>query len=137
MGKAKILLVDDDPDLIEAMRMVLEGAGYDCVHALSGARALELLPREKPDLMVLDVMMDDMTEGFHVAYRIRKPEAGLESFVDIPIIMVTAIGQRTGMKFDRLTDGEYLPVDEFLEKPVQPSVLVEKVRGLLARKAGK
>ena len=137
MGKAKILLVDDDPDLIEAMRMVLEGAGYDCVHALSGARALELLPREKPDLMVLDVMMDDMTEGFHVAYRIRKPEAGLEPFVDIPIIMVTAIGQRTGMKFDRMTDGEYLPVDEFLEKPVQPSVLVEKVRGLLERRAKK
>ena len=137
MGKAKILLVDDDPDLIEAMRMVLEGAGYDCVHALSGTRALDLLPREKPDLMILDVMMDDMTEGFHVAYKIRKPEVGLEPFVDIPIIMLTAIGQRTGMKFDRLTDGEYLPVDEFLEKPVQPSVLVEKVRGLLERKGKK
>jgi CheY-like chemotaxis protein len=134
MGKAKILLVDDDPDLIEAMRMVLEGAGYDCVHALSGVRALEILPRERPDLIVLDVMMDDMTEGFHVAYKIRKPEVGLEPFVDIPIIMVTAIGQRTGMKFDRLTDGEYLPVDEFLEKPVQPSVLVEKVRSLLERR---
>jgi CheY-like chemotaxis protein len=134
MAKAKILLVDDDPDLIEAMRMVLEGAGYDCVQALSGTRALELLPREKPDLIMLDVMMDDMTEGFHVAYKIRKPEVGLEPFVDIPIIMLTAIGQRTGMKFDRLTDGEYLPVDEFLEKPVQPSVLVEKVRGLLERK---
>jgi CheY-like chemotaxis protein len=137
MGKAKILLVDDDPDLVEAMRMVLEGAGYDCIHALSGSRALDLLPRERPDLMVLDVMMDDMTEGFHVAYRIRKPEAGLEPFVDIPIIMLTAIGQRTGMKFDRLADGEYLPVDEFLEKPVQPSVLVEKVRGLLESKAKK
>jgi CheY-like chemotaxis protein len=137
MGTAKILVVDDDPDLVEAMRTVLEGAGFDCVHALSGTRALELLPKENPDLMVLDVMMDEMTEGFHVAYKIRKPETGLEPFVDIPIIMLTAIGQRTGMKFDRLTDGEYLPVDEFLEKPVQPSVLVEKVRGLLERKRKK
>jgi CheY-like chemotaxis protein len=135
MSKAKILLVDDDPDLVEAMRMVLEGAGYDCVHALSGTRALEILPREKPDLMVLDVMMDDMTEGFHVAYKIRKPEVGLEAFQRIPIIMLTAIAQRTGMKFDRTTDGDYLPVDEFLEKPVQPSVLVEKVRALLEKRA--
>jgi len=115
--------------------MVLEAAGFDCVHALSGTRALELLPREKPDLMVLDVMMDDMTEGFHVAYKIRKPEPGLENFRDIPIIMLTAIGQRTGMKFDRNADGDYLPVDEFLEKPVQPSVLVEKVRALLEKRA--
>ena len=119
----------------EAMRMVLEEAGYECVHALSGSRALEMLPREKPDLMVLDVMMDDMTEGFHVAYKIRKPEVGLEPFAHLPIIMLTAISQRTGMKFDRTTDGEYLPVDEFLEKPVQPSVLIEKVRTLLDRKA--
>ena len=90
-----------------------------------------------PDLMILDVMMDEMTEGFHVAFKIRKPETGREPFVDVPIIMLTAIGQRTGMKFDRLTDGEYLPVDEFLEKPVQPSILVEKVRGLLERKRKK
>ncbi len=133
MSKAKILLVDDDPDLVEAMRMVLEADGYECVHASSGTRALELLPREKPDLMVLDVMMDDMTEGFHVAYRIRKPEPGLEAFARIPIIMLTAIGQRTGMRFDLKTDGDYLPVDDFVEKPVKPAALLEKVRTLLAR----
>jgi CheY-like chemotaxis protein len=136
MSKAKILLVDDDPDLVEAMRMVLEDNGYECVHALSGSRALELLPREKPDLMVLDVMMDEMTEGFQLAYKIRKPEPGLEPFQKIPIIMLTAIGQRTGMKFDLTTDGDYLPVDDFLEKPVQNSVLLEKVRTLLERGKG-
>ena len=136
MSKAKILLVDDDPDLVEAIRMVLEENGYECMHALSGTRALELLPREKPDLIVLDVMMDDMTEGFHVAYKIRKGEGGLASFTKIPIIMLTAIGQRTGMKFDLATDGDYLPVDDFLEKPVQPTVLVEKIETLLSRKAG-
>jgi CheY-like chemotaxis protein len=135
MSKAKVLLVDDDPDLVEAMRMVLEEDGYECVHALSGSRALELLPREKPDLMVLDVMMDDMTEGFQVAYKIRKPEPGLEAFAKIPIIMLTAIGQRTGMKFDLATDGDYLPVDDFLEKPVQPKVLLEKVKSLIERKS--
>jgi len=134
MSKAKILLVDDDPDLVEAMRMVLEADGYECVHAASGSRALELLPREKPDLLILDVMMDDMTEGFQITYKIRKPEPGLEAFAKVPILMLTAIGHRTGMKFDLSTDGDYLPVDDFVEKPVKPQVLLEKVGALLARR---
>jgi CheY-like chemotaxis protein len=79
-------------------RPCLTSKGTDCVHASNGTRAIEAIPKEKPDLMVLDVMMDDLTEGFHVAYRIRKPEAGLEPFQRMPIIMLTAIGQRTGMK---------------------------------------
>lgn len=133
MSKGRILIVDDDPDLVEAIRLVLEGNGYDCVHASNGTRALEALPREQPDLMILDVMMDDLTEGFHIAYKIRKPEPGLEAFSRIPIIMLTAIGQRTGMRFDLATDGEYLPVEEFLEKPVQPKELLAKVEALLSK----
>ena len=136
MSKGKILLVDDDPDLVEAMRLVLEGNGYDCVHASNGTRAIEAIPKEKPDLMVLDVMMDDLTEGFHVAYRIRKPDPGLEPFQHMPIIMLTAIGQRTGMKFDKQTDADYLPVEEFMEKPVQPKELLAKVEHLLTRRKG-
>ncbi|MBM3288408.1 MAG: response regulator transcription factor [Candidatus Eisenbacteria bacterium] len=136
MSKGKILLVDDDPDLVEAMRLVLEGNGYECVHAPNGTRAIEAIPKEKPDLMVLDVMMDDLTEGFHVAYKIRKPEAGLEPFRGMPIIMLTAIGQRTGMKFDQKADADFLPVDEFMEKPVQPKELLAKVAHLLSRARG-
>jgi len=136
MSKGKILLVDDDPDLVEAMRLVLEGNGYDCIHASNGTRALEAIPKEKPDLMVLDVMMDDLTEGFHVAYKIRKPEPGLEAFQKMPIIMLTAIGQRTGMKFDIAADSDYLPVEEFLEKPVQPKELLAKIQDLLAKTRG-
>jgi CheY-like chemotaxis protein len=136
MSKGKILIVDDDPDLVEAMRLVLEGNGYECVHASNGTRALEALPKEKPDLIVLDVMMDDLTEGFHVAYKIRRPEPGIEAFAKTPIIMLTAIGQRTGMKFDLQTDADYLPVNEFLEKPVQPKELLGKVEELLKKPAG-
>ncbi len=136
MSKGKILLVDDDPDLVEAMRLVLEGNGYECVHASNGTRALEAIPKEKPDLMVLDVMMDDLTEGFHVAYKVRKPDAGMEPYARMPIIMLTAIGQRTGMKFDLQTDADYLPVEEFLEKPIQPKELLAKVEALLTRVRG-
>ena len=136
MSKGKILLVDDDPDLVEALRLVLEGNGYECIHSSNGNRALEALPKEKPDLIVLDVMMDDLTEGFHVAYKIRRPEPGFEAFSKIPIIMLTAIGQRTGMKFDLETDADYLPVDEFLEKPVQPKELLARVEDLLRKSRG-
>jgi len=136
MSKGKILLVDDDPDLVEAMRLVLEGNGYECLHASNGTRALEAIPREKPDLMVLDVMMDDLTEGFHVAYKIRKPEPGLEPFQKMPIIMLTAIGQRTGIRLNLGTDADYLPVEEFLEKPVQPKELLAKIQALLAKVSG-
>ncbi len=135
MEKARLLLVDDDPDLVEAMRIVLEGAGYECIQAGNGKQAIDLLRREKPDLMILDVMMDDMTEGFHVAYKIRRPDPGLEEFAKMPILMLTAVTQRTGMRFDRMKDGDFLPVEDFLEKPVQPAVLLEKVRTLLARAA--
>jgi CheY-like chemotaxis protein len=135
MNKAKILLVDDDPDLVEAMRIALDEAGYECVHAHNGPQALELLPLEQPALMVLDVMMDDLTEGFQVVYRIRRPEPGLAHFAKIPIIMITSITRKTGMKFDPLTDGDFLPVDDFVERPVQPTILVEKVRTLLERRS--
>jgi CheY-like chemotaxis protein len=135
MSPPKILLVDDDPDWIEALRRVIDGAGHDCVHALSGARALEILPREKPDLMILGIGMDDIAEGFRVVYKLRKPEAGLEACQKIPIVVLSGIAQGTGMKFDPSTDSDYLPVDEFLEKPVQPAVLLEKVRALLGRRA--
>jgi CheY-like chemotaxis protein len=133
MAKARILLVDDDPDLIETLCVALATGGYECIHAAGGDQALEMLRRERPDLIVLDVMMDDMTEGFQVAYRIRRPEPGLEPFARIPILMLTSIPQKTGMTFDPAKDGEFLPVDDFVEKPVQPALLLEKVQALLAR----
>ncbi len=136
MGQAKILLVDDDPDLIEAMRLILEQEGYRCVHAMNGARALEALPRERPDLIVLDVMMDGLTEGFDVARKIRRPEPGLEPFTKIPIVILTAIGQRTGMRFDPATDSGFLPVDAYLEKPIQPKDLLTKVGELIGKGRG-
>jgi two-component system alkaline phosphatase synthesis response regulator PhoP len=124
MSKKKILIIDDDIDLVEAMRLTLESEGFEVIDAQDGTKGLEKATKEHPDLIILDVMMGTQDEGFHVAYQIRaRKECG-----HIPIIMLTAIGQETGYSFDKEKDEEFLPVDEFLEKPINPETLVELVK---------
>ena len=124
MAVKKVLIVDDDIDLVEAMRLVLENAGFEVIDAQNGKKGIEKTIQEKPDLIILDVMMGTQDEGFHVAYEIRSnPEIR-----DIPIIILTAVGQETGFKFDKEKDEDFLPVNEFIEKPVDPDTLIEKVR---------
>jgi CheY-like chemotaxis protein len=122
--KKKILVVDDDVDLVEAMRIILENAGFDVIDALDGTAGLQKARSEKPDLIILDVMMDAQDEGFHVAYQLRS-EPGTR---DVPIIMLSAVTQQTGYKFDARHDADFLPVSEFIEKPIEPRRLVDKVR---------
>lgn len=121
---SKILIIDDDIDLVEAMRITLETAGFDVIDAQEGKKGLERLRKEKPDVLILDVMMDTQDEGFHLAYQIRSEEL----IKDIPILMVTAVGSQTGYDFDPQKDEDFLPVDEFIEKPVNPQKLVETVK---------
>ncbi len=120
----KILLIDDDKDIIESMKIVLESEGYEVVWALDGKTGYELFQKENPDLIILDVMMNTVDEGFQVAYKIRNSE----KHPDVPIIMATSISEKTGFSFDKNKDDEYLPVNEFLEKPIDPKVLIDKVR---------
>ncbi|MCK5520931.1 MAG: response regulator [Candidatus Marinimicrobia bacterium] len=124
MLSKKILVIDDDIDLVEAMRITLESAGFDVVDAQSGQQGIKRLQNDDPDLIILDVMMQTQDEGFHTAYEIRS----MKDYKDIPIIMLTAITMETGFTFDRDKDGDFLPVDEFLEKPISPQVLLEKVK---------
>jgi two-component system alkaline phosphatase synthesis response regulator PhoP len=124
MSKKKILIIDDDIDLVEAMRLTLESEGFEVVDAQDGTKGLEKTAEEHPDLIILDVMMGTQDEGFHVAYQIRAQKDSAQ----IPIIMLTAIGQETGYTFDKEKDEEFLPVDEFLEKPINPDTLIELVK---------
>jgi CheY-like chemotaxis protein len=129
----KILIVDDDPDIVEAMRMVLEAQNFEVHSAINGTDGLKMVKAVNPDLIILDVMMDQLTEGFQVTYSLKNTEPGSEyaPYAKIPILMLTAIGKEKNMKFNPETDNEYLPVQAFLEKPVQPKLLIEKVRALL------
>jgi len=120
----KIMIIDDDIDLVEAMRITLESGGYEVIDAQEGQKGLEILKNKKPDLLILDVMMGTLDEGFHLAYQIRNDEAVKE----IPILMITAVGAQTGFDFDMQRDEDFLPVNEFIEKPVNPQVLLDSVK---------
>ena len=119
----KVLIIDDDFDLVEAMRITLEAAGFEVIDAQDGDSGLEKIKAETPELVILDVMMSSMDEGFHVAYKIRE-EATIK---DTPIVMLTAVGNQTGFQFNPEKDADFLPVDAFLEKPVNPKKLVDVV----------
>ncbi len=124
MSQRTILVVDDDIDLVEIIRVTLENEGYAVIDAQSGERGLTMAREENPDLIILDVMMGQVDEGFQVAYELR----GAEPTKDIPIIMLTAVADQTGFAFDPGKDQGFLPVNEFLEKPVSPRRLVDMVR---------
>ena len=125
----KILIIDDDIDLVEAIRMTLEGAGFEVIDAQEGEKGLQKIKEEYPDLVILDVMMGTQDEGFHVAYQIRSSKES----ADIPILMLTAVGQETGFSFDKEKDEDFLPVDEFLEKPINPDRLLDLVKSNLGQ----
>lgn len=136
MPRRKILLVDDDPDLIRALTLVLERHGCLVVSALDGPHGLVLADTERPDLIVLDVMMPEGTEGFHFVWNLRnRPEPW---FQQVPIVMLTAIHQKTSLRFypdsadGTYRAGEYLPVQGFVDKPVEPDALLAEVERVLA-----
>jgi len=131
----KILLVDDDVDLVETLRTVLEAAGYRVVAAHDAEQGYAQVGAERPDLILLDVMMPAATEGFRLIWQLRnRPE---QYFRTVPIIMLTAIHERTGLRFypesvdGAFKEGEHVPVQDFLDKPVEPALLLEKVRAAL------
>jgi two-component system alkaline phosphatase synthesis response regulator PhoP len=132
---AKILIIDDDPDIVLALRLCLEDAGHEIIEASYGNEGLEKVKSEKPDLIVLDVMMGTATEGFQVALSLRSsdPKSEYAPYSQIPILMLTAIHTTTPLRFG--PDEEYLPVDDFIDKPIDPGLLVQKVKDLLTAKA--
>ncbi|MGB9699466.1 MAG: response regulator transcription factor [Thermodesulfobacteriota bacterium] len=136
MEEAKILIVDDDPDIVEALKMTLEANNYKVFTAANGTEGLKQVKAVNPDLIILDVMMDTITEGFQVSYQLRNPDPNSEyaPYSKIPILILTAIVEKKRMKFSPQADGDFLPVDDFVEKPIRPQALLEKVKKLLAKR---
>jgi len=126
---ATILVVDDDDALTEALRAVLESDGYAVRAAANAQDGLAEALRERPDLAILDVMLGPGEDGLQLARRFRAEE----QLRDVPIIMMTAIHERVPYRFSPHTDGDYLPVQSLLEKPVAPRVLLREVAVLLGR----
>jgi len=132
MVNAKIMIVDDDPDYINIVKTILEKEKYTVVSAGNRKEGMEKIRAEKPDLAILDVMMDAWQDGFEMSRQLKKdPE-----FKNMPVLMLTAVESRTGIGF-RSTAGDptWLPVDVFLDKPVEPDILLSEVKKLLSNRA--
>ena len=125
---SKILLVDDDRDFVELNQITLESRGYRIITAYNGEEGLKKALQEKPDLIVLDVMMSTRTEGFDVARKLRE----IEELKKIPIIMVSAIREEMDISGKIKSDKDWLPVTEFIEKPFPPDKLLKKIEQLLS-----
>jgi two-component system, OmpR family, alkaline phosphatase synthesis response regulator PhoP len=120
----KIIIIDDDPDIVESMKIVLEKEGYIITTAPNGKDGMEKIKNDRPNLILLDVMMNTKDEGFEVSYKLKSdPE-----LKNIPIIMITSVSQVTGFEFNKERDGDFIPVDDFVEKPVKPKNLIDIVR---------
>ena len=136
--KKTILLVDDDIDFLMQTESILKKAGFKTVTANSQAEAEETLKQVKPDLALLDLMMENMDGGFALAYHIEKL-AGLTAELNkkldnsIPVIIASAVTSETGIEFDAATDEEksWIKADLFLAKPVRAEQLIAHVEKLL------
>jgi CheY-like chemotaxis protein len=130
MGQGGILIIDDDPDITEAMTVVLENKGYEVRSAQDSSEAMERLREVRPDVIILDVMMRTSQEGFELSRQLKSSA----DYREIPILMLTAVKEKTGLDFKSTAgDDAWLPVQGFLDKPVRPDVLLEKVEGLLRK----
>ena len=122
---AKILVVDDDRDFVKITRMILQSQKYEVITAANGEEGLEVMRREKPDLVILDVMMSYILEGLDT----RRQMAADPNLKNIPVIMSTSL---TGERVQRnLPSDEYVPDSAWLHKPIDPDKLLEQVKKAL------
>jgi CheY-like chemotaxis protein len=122
---AKILIVDDDPDFVDATRMVLEKEGHTVIHAPNGSAGFQTAGREKPDLVVLDVIMDSVLDGLSTSQQLYD-NPGTR---DIPILMVTSIANTDYA--DLFPTDDSIHIRAFLSKPINPAALIKQVNKLL------
>ena len=126
------MIVDDDPDYINVVKTILEREQYTVVTAGDKTEGMEKIRNEKPDLAILDVMMNAWQDGFEMSRQLKKDP----QFKNMPVLMLTAVENRTGIGFKSTAgDPTWLPVDVFLDKPVEPEVLLSEVKKLLSNKA--
>jgi len=131
MAAPSILIIDDDPDFVEVTKVILETEKYNVVSAYSPEEGWAKMAELMPDAIILDVMMGKGAEGFIFARKMRKDP----QFDKIPILMLTSMREQTGFDIpgERIHQ-KFLPVDDYIEKGVEPQVILDKIAQQLARK---
>jgi len=128
---SKILIVDDDPDITEALSMILESKGYQVSTAPDGIEGLACLKADKPDMMILDLLMPKM-DGFAVCKELQDPR--WSKYRDISILILTSVREEASRRRYELETGLELNVADYVEKPVSPDVLLDRVEKILKKK---
>jgi DNA-binding response OmpR family regulator len=124
----KVLIVDDDPDFLDQMKMMFTTRGYEVVSASSRKEAEAVLESFKPEIAVIDLMMENDDDGFVLAYRIKKRVSGCA------VIMVTNVTGETGIEFPRVDDASgWITADAILPKPVRFEQIEEELRKIESR----
>jgi len=132
-NKAKILVIDDDPDFIEAVTPILQSALYQVVTAPNPQEGKEKIFSEKPDLILLDIMMDSLFDGFSLCHNI-KTSKEFKEFKDTPIIFISAVKEKTGSRFQFKGEEQGLAgPDDYIDKPVKPDDLLARIERLLKK----
>jgi len=132
MENMKIMVVDDDAGIRDSLQTILEGRQYTVITAADRTEGMDKIRREKPDLLILDIMLSSWLDGLDMSKKLRKdPE-----FRSMPIIMLTGVKEKTIFDF-RPKDGgpNWCSVDAYLDKPVAPAALLAEVERLLPKKA--
>jgi DNA-binding response OmpR family regulator len=127
---ANILVIDDDPDFIVAVQMVLEAHGFTVDTATTPEGGLSKVLDTEPDLLILDVMMPTGYEGFDVAREIREKHG----LLDLPIVILTSVHSARKVPYRFVPNEDYLPVDVFLDKPIEPEQLVNTIQEVLGER---
>ena len=128
---AKILIIDDDPDIVDALYVLLEGEGLDVVSAYDGEEGLAKIKEENPDLIILDLLMPKV-DGYEVCKTLQDPR--WSKWKDIPILVLTSVREEASQRRYELEMGMRMDVDDYVEKPIDPDVVLERVQKILARK---
>jgi CheY-like chemotaxis protein len=131
MTGKKILVVDDDPDILDAVGTILDARGYEVVLARNGTECLDRLIAEKPDLLILDLLMPKM-DGFAVYKELQSPKWA--EYRDIPILILSSVREEASRRRYELETGQQLKADEYVEKPILPDILLDCMEKLLKRK---
>jgi CheY-like chemotaxis protein len=129
-------MIDDDENLVSVFRLVCEAKGYQFHAAGSAREGLAAIETVEPDLIVLDVIMEDFVAGFRVVNELRAdPASRFSRFSRVPIIMLTSVTSKTRLDFAERVGTALLPVDAFVEKPVKPAAMMATIESVLARAA--
>jgi len=130
MSGKKILIIDDDEDIVESTKIVLQAKGYKVFSAANKQSAMAQVKEVMPDLIIMDVMLEKMSDGFDLSRELKSDE----KYKKIPVLMMTSIGNKTGFRFSEAAgDKVWLPVDDYAEKPLKPEELISKIEKLLSK----